>query len=444
MSKRKRVEEMSKIEKAAHLVHQYQVDYLIDNNLELTCAKEGCQGHLKSDGKGGKSGRAGISLLQVKCKICDSKHRLQNVIIDEKEKAKYLAGLDELLDKAEQANTKQPTLDAFFGKAAKEVTTPGNQEKNDYWDAEPVDEVMTMSVESNQEKILGEEPAEKANHERENLKLKAIIQEQANEINKLKRELETFRKEVRNIVLEEMQKHTQATVENKKEKAQPEAPMTQSSQNKGKTTWADVLTSGKQETKIKPLKTTARKLKDQAQKMLRQAGPPAKFELIAFKLNDSRPLKKCKNFREVSQLMNQFFKSMKIRDLVFQWSKIGNSIVEIMVPENELRTVKIALLDNDLMIIENPKLWEAPPHHTGPWNGDRFIKRKAFLYRTTKLQNMKECIMRRVPADLQQEILEQVAIDRDQWETKLAPITVDTTNTADTGNDAAMDVESNL
>jgi hypothetical protein len=382
--------------------------------------------------------------LQVKCKICDSKHRLQNVIIDEKEKAKYLAGLDELLDKAEQANTKQPTLDAFFGKAAKEVTTTGNQEKNDYWDAEPVDEVMTMSVESNQEKILGEEPAEKANHERENLKLKAIIQEQAKEINKLKRELETFRKEVRNIVLEEMQKHTQATVENKKEKTQPEAPMTQSSQKKGKTTWADVLTSGKQETKIKPLKTTARKLKDQAQKMLRPAGPPAKFELIAFKLNDSRPLKKCKNFREVWQLMNQFFKSMKIRDLVFQWSKIGNSIVEIMVPENELRTVKIALLDNDIMIIENPKLWEAPPHHTGPWNGDRFIKRKAFLYRTTKLQNMKECIMRRVPADLQQEILEQVAIDRDQWETKLAPITVGTTNTADTGNDAAMDVESNL
>jgi len=242
MSKRKRIEEMSKTERAAHEVHQYQVEYLLNNHNHLSCGKNGCKGLLKSDGKGGTPGRAGISLLQVKCKICEAKHRLQNTINEEREKASFLAGLNELLEKAEPATTKQPTLDAFFVKTAREPQAMETMEADGYWDKQPV-------VENSQEKESGKGPSDTVDHEVENMKLKAIIQEQADEIGKqakeiekLKKELETFRKEVRSIVLEEMQKHIPATIENKTEKAQPGALMRNANQKQGNAFKAKTLT----------------------------------------------------------------------------------------------------------------------------------------------------------------------------------------------------------
>jgi hypothetical protein len=146
--------------------------------------------------------------------------------------------------------------------------------------------------------------------------------------------------------------------------------------------------------------------------MIRKPGQPAEFQKIVFKLNDSRPLKNCTNYREVTKKVTTMFHKLQIKDDVFMWSKIGNSILEIIVPEEAARDTKLAIFDNEMDIIEHPKLWLPPAHHNGPWDDTRFIKRNAFLYRTARLLNIRKCIIESMPAQFQDAVKEQAELDR--------------------------------
>ena len=159
---------------------------------------------------------------------------------------------------------------------------------------------------------------------------------------------------------------------------------------------------------------------------------PAEFGKVVFRVNDARVIKKCKNSVEVSSVIRSLFKLLEINKYVFAWSKIGNSLIEVVVPKEEIDEVKFKIRDCNMMIIENPKLWLAPPHHEGPFPPDKFIKRVAFMYKNARLNKIRECLLSDVPNDIANQI-QMLA-----RETK--PSEALATETALIGNGNAMDV----
>ena len=58
---------------------------------------------------------------------------------------------------------------------------------------------------------------------------------------------------------------------------------------------------------------------------------PAQFEKVVIKMTDTRALKKAKNAKEITAIIQQSLKALGIRNDVFRVSKIGNGIMELYV-----------------------------------------------------------------------------------------------------------------
>ena len=164
--------------------------------------------------------------------------------------------------------------------------------------------------------------------------------------------------------------------------------------------------------KITSKKTLQKKIiTKKAELMFRQVpAEPASFEKICFRIPDARQLKKCESAEDARVIINQFLKLLEIKHLVFQWSKIGNSLIEIIVPTEEIAEVRYKINSHDMQILENPRLWEAPSHFVGKSNcQERFITRVAHQYCNARLTKIKECILRNIPGTIQ--ALLQITID---------------------------------
>jgi hypothetical protein len=219
----------------------------------------------------------------------------------------------------------------------------------------------------------------------------------------LRNEMTKMKENMRTMIQEEIQKALKIhePIPSNKEAIKHEAK---------NNSWAKAVTNGDMKPQVK--KREARKLKAEIDRMIKKPGQPAEFKKIVFKLQDSRPLKNCTSYSEVTKKVTGMFQRLQIKDDVFMWSKIGNSIIEIIVPEEAERDTKLAIFDSEMELIDQPKLWLPPAHHIGPWDDTRFIKRNAFLYRTARLVNIRKCIIESMPEQFQDAVKEQADLDR--------------------------------
>jgi len=136
---------------------------------------------------------------------------------------------------------------------------------------------------------------------------------------------------------------------------------------------------------------------------------PATFSKICFRVNDARQLAKCETQEAVRSLVNEFFRAIQIKSMVFQWSKIGNSILEIIVPDEEVAECLFKIRKFKMDILDNPRLWEAPAHHVGPSNSEeKFVKRVAYQVVKSRLLKIKECLLENIPGHIQALINDEV------------------------------------
>jgi len=431
----KRKKAFTDFERNTEEAFEYEKEFLMNHNKTLKCTKPGCDGLMKSAGKGGNVGRGGIQLLQVQCRTCFSKHRIASLITEDLLN-EYRSKMDAFIRRNEELEGKQPTVDAFF--------KPKQQQINEIVDNEVSMEITKVTENSDWADVMPEE-AEELDYKKMYERTKAELDQTKAELGAVVAEFEKFKNETRKMVRDEIAEALQ--------KMQPTTRMNEPvnrytgelNEPKPKQTFASIVKAQEPTAQIKKMNraTLARKVNAMTRPI---PAKPARFEKIVFKVNDSRPLKKCKTFQEINQIVNGLFKAVGIKGAIFMWSKIGNSLIEIIVPEEQAKDVKWNLFENELNIIDEPKLWNAPPHYTGPWTYEKFVKRNAFLYRTARLNNLKECILRGVPDEIAEMILAQVDMDQAVIQEKIASGQSGhvSTNTAATGNGGAMDVELRL
>jgi hypothetical protein len=150
-------------------------------------------------------------------------------------------------------------------------------------------------------------------------------------------------------------------------------------------------------------KSNTKQLKRNAQRLTRPVGPPIEFSKIHYKLNDSRPLKKCNSSREVNALLRAHIKAVDINNDTFAISKIGNSVLEIIVPKNKRNLIRGKLEENNLEVLADFTN-SGNPAYVNPNFKETMIRRLTNQLKYARLANVKKCIRSGVPAEILAEV----------------------------------------
>lgn len=180
--------------------------------------------------------------------------------------------------------------------------------------------------------------------------------------------------------------------------------------------------------------TTKNFVKKAAPKLLAQRPEPTQFGKLYVKINDSRPIKKCKTAKEVQSLLEGVLQFLKIRKQVFRCSKIGNSIMEIYFPLENRSYIIDQLIYNQAEILQNFNPAAAPTYGRLRDCTEKTIKRLTHLYRNAHLKNLRECILKEYSPEIQEAVI-NAALPNDQPETIMAQ--------DDSDMDPAVDVNNN-
>ncbi len=120
-------------------------------------------------------------------------------------------------------------------------------------------------------------------------------------------------------------------------------------------------------------------------------------------------MKACKTPKEKTQTINAALKAVKIHDLVFAASTIGNSILEIYFPAPEKEKIMNLLQAQNIKIfnefdINRPSCYETKEkdHNT------KKIQRLAHILTRARLINLKKCILKGL-TPLDREAVERIA-----------------------------------
>jgi len=148
--------------------------------------------------RGGSPNKAGVLLLQVKCRKCTSKYRIQNLIRDESMKKEYLKHLGDLISRAEKERSSQPTLDTFM---KRNPPTEVNTEE----DIEMEETTSNLQTENNKDIKAPETPSENKLL-KENAELKKKVSMLMEENGNLRKEMDKLKEDMRNMIQEEIQK----------------------------------------------------------------------------------------------------------------------------------------------------------------------------------------------------------------------------------------------
>jgi hypothetical protein len=136
--------------------------------------------------------------------------------------------------------------------------------------------------------------------------------------------------------------------------------------------------------------------------MMKPRTDPLKFTKLHLKINDSRPIKACGTAKEVNELFNNLLNNIGIRKDVFLYSKIGNSILEIFVPDDEtiLQRVMDKLVAKKVETLDYVNPTTVPAYAKCANAMEMTAVRLAFLYKKAQLKNLKECILQDCSAEL--------------------------------------------
>lgn len=183
----------------------------------------------------------------------------------------------------------------------------------------------------------------------------------------------------------------------KKIRPQQNASSSNSDDNKQRNTdtrpnWAKVAASG----------LSAKRIKSFAAKALAPRTEPLEFVKVQFKIASSRKLKELRG-KEVNLLLRGMTKALGIDRVVFDVSKIGNSVIEIIIPTKEEAQVLAILNDRQLEVITN---LGCPDFASNNANTEKaMISRLASQYARAKLVRVRSCILRDLTPDMQKQVI---------------------------------------
>ena len=121
--------------------------------------------------------------------------------------------------------------------------------------------------------------------------------------------------------------------------------------------------------------------------------PPLEFSKIWIKITRSDLIKSCKNSTEVTGMLREALKSMKIHSEVVQFSKIGNSILEIYVVSEKLDWVLSNLKKCGSVVVPHCAAHIVPEYGVNPNAHQMAIQRLAWLYSKNLNRNLRACIV---------------------------------------------------
>ena len=391
--KRKSKEEVpDEVESNNKQCYEFEKSFILENRTKML--SKCCKLPVKSMGQNGSCHQSGLQVIQVKCTNpkCTQRQVLKNFLKNTELFSKYWSEIQKYEILGQQLVAKQNkhgNINAFLKNQHMTDDDIEMQTEKTEWADEPVTTATVLNDSA-------EEPLAKTYHEL--LKEMNQIKEERDAIKKerdaikeerdlLKNELEQIKKNM--ITREDVLKIIQ-------DNAKKEIPPPNQSQ---KLSYASAV---KEQPKPSQKPFSKQALQRKVVAMMKPKTDPINFERILFKLNDARPITSCKTFREVRCVVHELFKALQIGNAVFQWSKIGRSLLEIIVPQDVAKDVKWKLYENDMDVKDEIKLWEAPEHMVAKDAQEKFVTRIANMYAFARLTRIKECHLRGVPHELQE------------------------------------------
>lgn len=132
------------------------------------------------------------------------------------------------------------------------------------------------------------------------------------------------------------------------------------------------------------------KIRQEMKKSFGEQHEPVEFERIRFLVSNSLALKKCPR-NEKRAWTRRALKFLTIERDAFDFSTIGNNVIEIYVPESASESVRVKLRERNIEIITQIKGYEGQ----NPENAKRAtISRLAVAYGRATLRKLRACILR--------------------------------------------------
>lgn len=419
--KRKMLADESKLKRIQEKLRGAEVQFHVQQKTRVKCANPECGGNLVSCGVGGNPNSGGLRMLQFKCTKCGVKKRMATLLkeLNEPELLKTYEDMVyehnfeaiELLTKPRR----ESTLMDFWGNTQESSEAVGETARtaSDEIECTPIDTRADLQT-GGKNAVEGPEAstlpglavngnATRSNsHANENdaeywkkkyMENEKMLKDNEKKLNDLMAQMEEMKQNIA--------------------KLSGNVPASEETEGIKKTNAPkkDVLSATPAENNSyaamvkKPAANRKNHFQKEAKKFTKVAGPPLEFAKIYYKVNDSRPLKKCKTAKEVKQLLNAHKKSIGINSEVFMISKIGNSVIEIIVPKNRKYYVRSILEENNLMILDDFCVANNSQYANNNSNyRQKMVKRITFQLKIARLQNLKKAIRNGIPADILSEV----------------------------------------
>jgi hypothetical protein len=191
-----------------------------------------------------------------------------------------------------------------------------------------------------------------------------------------------------------------------------------------------------------PQTKKAKNYKKIGRSLLKKQDKPLEFTRVHFQVLDNRPIKKCKNFHEVKEVIRGLFADLKIKKSVVEFSMIGKSIIEMYVKTDHMAKVEEALASHDIKLDFNMDLTAPPEFAKVKDPQGKLVSRLGFLYKQARLQNLRECILENLTQELKEavvaaagekpKVVEQEIIVLEENDVEMALVTDATVTGADT------------
>lgn len=366
------------------------------NSIKLFCSQCRARTTFKSNGLAGASNSSGIRGLQIACQSCSLGGTARRIMLhlalddtkarfpDDQALANWCEEVDRLLHPKDLTTAtsksqpgKKPNIPAFFqstpAKRARAATSPD------------IDQTQLPTISSNDDYNSTINELQSLIQE-----LKATIQTQNSTIGALNEEIKALRAE----------RTAANTDENNQipapEKEQHQQTVRQSDQSgRDPNSYASRAARAPAAIATKPNANKRRIFRD-ANRMMRPRPPPMEFELIQFRVHDTRPFKMAKNAQECNLLIRSLLKILGINKLVFFTSKIGLAIIELYVPTDHVEKVRRVLAERNASIV-NIDPFNIPDYVSNKEDArHRQITRLAHLLRSAPTRNLQATILGRL------------------------------------------------
>lgn len=391
---------------------KFEMDFIKKFKDHLRCPT--CKNYaMANKGAAGVPGAAGCRKQSLICSKqfngCGKTTRLDNILEDMNAEAALALYKERYATAVEQYQRKtsgQTKITDAFPKKRKASPTPLEVVEQGDDTPEVVHEIPITEPVTDYQKLYEE--------------LKLQFEQQAGLISTLTATIETLNTKLDQLTQAPTPAEASATATKtrpaarKQEKEIVEIDYIDKEQSAASTSYANVAKAGPKMN----MPTSKKGWKKVTASMIRPVQEPLEFSKLHLTITDSRPLKRCKNAREVNALLRKLLIHIGIANQVLLFSKIGNSILEIYVPTKDLRDIVGKIEAKEIQLNPGYNPTEVPAHVVEDEAIERMeakaIKRVAFLYCRAWLKKLKECIFDGFDESFRTKVLQEIANSRQQ------------------------------